>query len=99
MSETSAMYASDVDDGLPFSFFLAIIIPLWWLYNQRERDIASEIKCGRRKEAPPRPPDFCISIWKGVFFFTPYFFKITTFYSFLCVSKYINSCLGIIIIL
>jgi len=34
MSETSAMYVSDVDDGLPFSFFLAIIIPLWWLYNQ-----------------------------------------------------------------
>jgi len=47
MSETSAMYVSDVDDGLPFSFFLAIIIPLWWLYNQRERDIASEIKYGK----------------------------------------------------
>jgi hypothetical protein len=56
MSETSAMYVSDVDDGLPFSFFLAIIIPLWWLYNQRERDIASEIKYGRIKEAPPQPP-------------------------------------------
>jgi hypothetical protein len=86
--------------GCPFlSFWLLLYRCGGSIIRERERDIASEIECGRRKEAPPHPPDFCISIWKGVFFFTPYFFKITTFYSFLCVSKYINSCLGIIIIL
>lgn len=61
MSETSAMYVSDVDDGLPFSFFLAIIIPLWWLYNQRERERERHSvrnKVWEEKRSTPPPPGF-----------------------------------------